>query len=181
MTSLTTKSGKHITLRPPQAGDEQILYDFAHKLGSEDTFVLLNPHEPVTWEEEVAYLASILKKIELGIQVHYLAFHEDLLVASSQISTQGRRKHHVGSFGISILPQFRQDGLGSQLAGYVIAQAQETLKIKLITLEVFATNHIAQNLYQKLGFTEYGRLPHGLLHQNQLIDSIFMYKQISKV
>lgn len=178
MTSLTTKSGKVISLRPPQEGDEQILFDFAQKLGREDTFVLLNPKELVTWEEEVAYLANTLKKIAAGSQVHYLAFYQDQLIGSSQISTQGRRKHHVGGFGISLLPEWRGDGLGSQFAQFVMQQAKEKLNIHLIILEVFATNHIALNLYHKLGFTQYGLLPQGLHHQNQLIDSILMYKQL---
>lgn len=175
---LTTKSGRPITLRPPQAGDEMLLYNYAQKLESEDTFVLLNPDYPVTLQEETDYLKGIVKRLAANWQVMYLAFSNNMLIGSSQITIQGRRKMHIGNFGISLLPEYRHDGLGEQLSHLIIKEAQEKLHVSLITLEVFANNEVAQHLYHKLGFVEYGRLPHGLKYKNQFIDSIVMFKSI---
>ncbi|OGV96616.1 hypothetical protein A2W24_01490 [Microgenomates group bacterium RBG_16_45_19] len=175
MVTLTTKSGRLINLRPPQAGDVNILYHYARDLGSEDTFILLNPDLPVTLAEETDYLASCLKKMAANWQVHYLAFQDDRLIGSCQVTVQGRRKLHVGAFGISLLKPYRQDGLGGQLARWVIHEAQTKMHSTLITLEVFANNQVALRFYRQLGFVEYGRLPGGIKYRDQSLDAVLMY------
>ncbi len=178
MTTITSRSGRTIILRPPQPGDEQILFDYAQELAAEDTYILLNPDEPVTWNEEVNYLKGILKKIEAKWQVHYLAFHGNQLIGSSQVSLQGRRKKHVGAFGISINQLYRNDGIGTQLATFVLNEAKSVLGITLVTLEVFANNEVAKKLYRRLGFNEFGRLPGGLVYKGEPVDSILMYRSL---
>jgi len=175
---LTSKSGRVITLRPPQAGDEQILFDYAKALEAENTYVLLNPDFPVTYQEEVDYLRSILRRLEAHWQVMYLAFAGEVLIGSCQINVQGRRKMHVGSFGISLLKEYRRDGLGEQLAKLVIGEAIKQLHVTLITLEVFEGNLAADNLYRKLGFVDYGRLPQGLHYQGHFQDALYLYLKV---
>lgn len=178
MLTLTSKSGRIITLRPPQSGDESALFQYATALQKEDTFVLLNPDLPVTWTEETDYLNSCLKKIAANWLIYFLAFHDNQLIGSSQVAVGGRRKMHLGSFGISLLPAFRGDGLGFQLAQLTINEAKHKMNLSLITLEVFALNEVALKLYQKLGFLEYGRLPNGLKYQGKFIDAILMSKKL---
>lgn len=50
--------------------------------------------------------------------------------------------------------------------------------LKIITLEVFSLNILAQNLYKKFGFMEYGRLSGGIKYKNKFVDDILMYKKI---
>lgn len=178
MATLTSKSGKLIVLRPPKAGDEQILFGYAQALEAEDTFVLLNSGQPVTWSEESNYLKTTLDKIRANWQVHELAFFENKLIGSSQISLQGRRKMHVGNFGISVAAEFRGDGIGELLAKVVIEEARQKLKIEIVTLEMFETNKVARSLYEKLGFVEYGRLPGGLEHKGVKVNAILMMKRL---
>jgi ribosomal protein S18 acetylase RimI-like enzyme len=178
MPTLTSHSGKIIDLRLPQAGDETTLYTYAQELQAEDTFVLLNPAEPVTWAEEINYLKSTLDKLRAGWQIHYLAFHQGKMIGSSQVTKPGRRKMHLGNLGISLLKDYRHDGIGEQLARLVIDEAKNKLGLTAITLEVFNNNTVAQHLYQKLGFTEYGRLPRGMLYKDGFTDAILMYKPV---
>jgi ribosomal protein S18 acetylase RimI-like enzyme len=178
MTSLTSRSGRIITLRPPQAGDEQILFDFITQIGQEDTYILVNPTEMVTFTEETDYLKTTLKKITANWQVHYLAFFEGNMIGSGQISVQGRRKMHIGNFCISLLRDYRQDGIGKQLAQILLSEAKTKMNLKLVILEAFAQNTTAQNLYRSLGFTEYGRLPGGLKYQDTYQDAILMYREL---
>lgn len=175
---LVSKSGRTISLRPPGLGDLDRLYQYAKNLEAEDTYVLLNPEMPVTYSEEKEYLDSSLKKIAANWLIYYLAFSDDQLIGSSQITLGGRRRLHQGQFGISILPQFRGEGIGFQLADFVINEAKTKLKLNLVTLEVFAANKPALNLYRKLGFREYGRLPNGLKYRGELMDDILMYKTL---
>lgn len=37
---------------------------------------------------------------------------------------------------------------------------------------------VAYNLYRQFGFIEFGRLPKGILHKNQYVDRLEMYKNI---
>ena len=171
---LTSRSGRHIQLRPPREGDESILFAYARLLEAEDTYVLLNPDYPVTWAEETEYLKNTLRKLAAHWEVMLMAFSNDLLIGSCQVSVLGRRKMHVGQFGISLLPDYRQDGIGEPLSRLVIKEAHKTLKVTIITLEVFSDNQAALNLYQKLGFTEYGRLPRGLKFKDAYNDLILM-------
>jgi len=174
----TSRSGRHILLRPPQEGDVEVMFAYITKLSQEDTYILVNPDEPVTFREEVQYLESSLAKMHAGQQVHYLALHAGELIGSSQISLLGRRKNHSGSFGITLSQNYRHDGIGTILADFVMAEAKKKLGITLVTLEVFASNNIAQNLYRKLGFKEYGHLPQGLRYKDGYDDAVLMFKQL---
>jgi RimJ/RimL family protein N-acetyltransferase len=175
---LISKSGRVVELRQPSEGDEARLMTYALELGAEDTFVLLNPAVPVTWTEEVEYLASTLRKLRANWQVHYLMMVGEKIVGSCQITVQGRRKMHIGGFGISLLKEYRRDGLGEQLARLVIEEAKLKLGVRMITLEMFSANNIARGLYQKLGFKEYGSLPQGLKYKEAYNDAVLMYKEL---
>jgi RimJ/RimL family protein N-acetyltransferase len=178
MPQITSRSGKYITLRPPQFGDESILLTYAQTLQAEDIYVLLNPTMPVSLIEEQNYLRESLNKIAANWQVHYLAFHDGQMIGSTQITKLGRRKMHVGSFGISLAANYRHDGIGESLARFMLEEASTKLSLRLITLEVFSDNICAQKLYQKLGFIEYGRIPKGLQYKEGFNDAICMYKSL---
>ena len=53
-------------------------------------------------------------------------------------------------------------------------------RLKIITLSVFGNNTIAFELYKKLGFTEYGRLPGAILHREQFVDHVYMYRNVER-
>jgi RimJ/RimL family protein N-acetyltransferase len=180
MTSLTSRSGRLITLRPPKEGDEQNLFDFITQIGQEDTYILVNPAEMVTFTEEADYLKNTLKKIAANWQVHYLAFHEDKMIGSGQITVKGRRKMHVGEFGISLLKDYRQDGIGKQLAQVLLKEVKEKMKLQTVILEAFENNTVAIQMYQSLGFVQYGRLPHGLKYKDTFQAAILMYKELNE-
>jgi RimJ/RimL family protein N-acetyltransferase len=175
MVQIISRSGKVIDLRPPQFGDETILFEYAQTLQAEDAYVLLNPTAPVTYTEEQTYLNDSLRKITANWQIHYLAFYQGKIMGSCQITKLGRRKMHCGSFGISLLNGFRHDGIGSQLSSLVLSEAKTKLNLQLITLEVFSGNLPAQSLYHKLGFIPYGRIPNGLQYKEGFNDAIYMY------
>ena len=62
---------------------------------------------------------------------------------------------HVGRLGMGLLPLYRRQGIGRQLAKAAIGAARAA-GIERIELEVFASNTGAIRLYEQLGFTREG-------------------------
>lgn len=178
MIHLTSKSNKLISLRPPKNSDLNAIYNYALDLGNEDTFITLNPQEPVTLAEEKATLQQWIKDINQNNLVMYLAFDNQQLIGMAQVSRGKRRQRDHGHFGISLHHAYRHDGIGQQLARFVIHQAIARMNLRIIRLEVFASNSVAYHVYTKLGFVEYGRLPAAFKYKGQDETEILMYYRV---
>lgn len=76
---------------------------------------------------------------------------------------------------IAVHPEFRGCGLGSALMEALLAAAKE-FDIKALTLEVRRSNHAAQALYRKYGFTEGGMRRAYYADNNE--DAIIMWKRL---
>ncbi len=69
-------------------------------------------------------------------------------------------------------------GIGEILAKKVLELAKKELKIKIVILDVFENNIPAINLYKKLGFKIYGKLPKGMKYKGRYVTKICMYKEL---
>lgn len=176
--SFISKSGKKITFRYPNINDVHILKDYINKISNEKTHILYQG-EQQTLESETAWLKNKLDKISTGECVYLCAFYKDKLIGSSEITLLDKVKSHIGSFGITIHSDFRQEGIGHKLMELVIAESIKNIpNLKIIELEVFGNNPIANDLYKKLGFVEHGRLPGGINHQGKFVDAVLMYEKV---
>jgi len=175
MYQIVSKSGKSFSVRPPRASDLYKMLEYINTLGKEDIYINANPQDLYTLTQEEAYLNSVLLKISLNQEVHLLAFDKTTLIGSVTLTRQDKRRRHIGVFGITLASNYRQEGLGFQLATLALTQAQKKIGITLATLTVFADNKPALALYHKLGFKKYGQLPQGLNYKSSFIDEIFMY------
>jgi ribosomal protein S18 acetylase RimI-like enzyme len=91
-----------------------------------------------------------------------------------------KTENHVGILGISVAKDFRGEGLGKLLMELIVKEAEKEIPdLRIVTLGVYSTNSIAQNLYKQMDFVEYGRLPNGITRGGNFEDSILMYKNIS--
>jgi ribosomal protein S18 acetylase RimI-like enzyme len=100
-------------------------------------------------------------------------------MAVADINLKDKIESHVGVFGITVAKEFRNQGIGKLLMNLVFKEAQKKIpSLKIVTLGVFANNPIAKEMYKKFGFVEYGKLPKGLVHKNQFIDHVFMFKKL---
>ena len=174
----TTKTGKTLTFRYPTIDDLQILTDFINKASQERTFITFQGEE-IKLEEERKWLESTIEKIETKEKIYIMAFVNNKFAGSSDVEKNKLTRKHSGTFGIIIDSDYRGEGVGEILMGLVISEAKKKLKgLKLIILECFANNFIAQNLYKKMGFIEYGRLPGASKRRGRYVDEILMYKKI---
>lgn len=84
------------------------------------------------------------------------------------------RYKHKGEFGISIIKDFWNQGIGYKLIDTMVNWADNTGIVK-ITLEVDSNNFRAINLYKKFGFTQEGILKYDkYLGSGVYEDSIIM-------
>nr|WP_313957535.1 GNAT family N-acetyltransferase [Fictibacillus phosphorivorans] len=64
---------------------------------------------------------------------------------------------HQGSFAMTVLPQYRNLGVGRALVETMISWARNNETIEKVCLEVMEDNHGAIHLYKSLNFIEEGR------------------------
>ncbi|WP_033437379.1 GNAT family N-acetyltransferase [Saccharothrix sp. NRRL B-16314] len=74
-------------------------------------------------------------------------------------------------------PEARGLGLGSRLVGAVIEHARAA-GLEMLTLGVRGNNHGAIQLYESLGFREWGRLPNVIAVGDVRFDDVRMYLQL---
>ncbi len=179
MKTISSKTNTSFVVRPPQENDFNALYKFAKTIEAEDTFITLNPTEPLTLDEEKVFFTNTLNQIKAQKKIYLLIFDKNKIIGSAHVEKKGRRQNHVGQFGISILKDYRSQGIGKKFMVYTIKLAQKKLRLSQITLDCFATNTIALDLYQKHGFKQFGRHPKAVLHQGKLIDKLLLYKDLT--
>ena len=87
------------------------------------------------------------------------------------------RNCHVGTLGMSVLKDWRRQGLGQALIHALLEWARENPLIEKVSLVVFSTNDPAIRLYRRMGFIEEGRQKMEYrLPENRYVDGILMYQ-----
>ena len=173
-----SKSGKEIIFRYPTKDDLKSLWEYINTISKEKTFITFQGEE-MTLEGEQRWLEGELQKIADCKAVQLLAFSDNQLVGVSGITMGERAVKHVGVFGITIAKDFRNDSIGTLLMNNVLKEAKKNLRdLKIVALGVFGNNPVAQKLYKKMGFIEYGNLPKGVMYRGTLVNHLAMYQEI---
>ncbi len=173
-----SRTGTPYVIRYPKDGDAPSVHRYINRLSKERTFVRLQGEE-LTLEEEEEYVAKRIcdnadKKtvtlfLEIGGEVQGIC----------GLDRDSRTESHVARLHLSIDESVRGAGLGEIITTAVMDEAQKAMEgLRLLRLEVKEPNERARTLYGKLGFKEFGRLPNGTRHQGDLVDEIFMFKEI---
>lgn len=84
---------------------------------------------------------------------------------------------HNGRLGMSLLPAYREMGLGTKLMARLLKMSRG--KFHVLYLEVFWKNKRARRLYEKMGFEPSGRIKNyvkGLAYGSD--DALFMHKNL---
>lgn len=171
-----TNDGRKYVIRYPQAGDASAMTKYINNLSKEKTFIRFQG-EKVTLESEKKYLIEQLKRITEKRTVQLLVIYKEKVIGVTSIDMRDKTEKHEGVFGISILKEFRNQGIGKNLMECVLKEAIRNLKnLRIITLEVFANNLRAYEMYKKFGFIKFGILPKGIAYKGKYVDRIYMYK-----
>ena len=85
-----------------------------------------------------------------------------------------KARHKVGLFGLFVAPEQRRRGLAAALLDAAIERARRLDGIEQIQLAVSARSEAAIRLYQRRGFSSYGREPRALHVGDDYTDTFLM-------
>jgi RimJ/RimL family protein N-acetyltransferase len=152
------KNGKEVCIRTPVADDVPKVLDYLKVVFQDDRFFATTTEEAQKWqvpETEREHIEKCYKNVNKLLVV---TVADDRIVSFSNIDAiERKRSNHVGQLGISILPDYRNNGLGTAIMQTMIDWATAHPVIEKLALGVWATNMPAIGLYEKMGFVEEGR------------------------
>lgn len=169
------KKGKKIPIiiRYPKKSDVKDVWRFYNKVIKETEN--LNRISPVSLKDERKWVYDVISKMKKGNMILLLAEANGKIVGSASIERKGEeRKKHVGGFGIAILQEFTGLGLGTR--AMVNLEKNILSGLKVLMLDVYEKNKIAQNLYRKMGFKSIGAIPYSVKTKKGFESDIYMYK-----
>lgn len=144
----------------------------------EQKFIMTSINEfSVTVDQERKWIKS---HIDNPTSLILIAEINDKIVGNLNLECNPHLKQsHVGEFGIAILKENRNKGIGGFLIKEMLEWCKQNKKIEKIILQVFANNDRAIHLYKKFGFHEEGRLIKSIkLDNGEYIDNLLMYKMM---
>lgn len=77
-----------------------------------------------------------------------VAKKEDKIIGSASLSRLPRRMSHRGDFSVSVLKEYWNQGIGSQLLATILTFAKEN-SFEIIDLQVRSDNFQAIHIYEK--------------------------------
>ncbi len=167
------KNNQKILMRPPKMSDLESSLRMINSLVEEKA--MLTVQKKLTLKEEKEYLEKIIKDRN---SIHLFLIIDKEVMGSARVNKNNGTKNHIGELGISLRKEARGKGLGEKLTKEVISKAIKKFKLKIITLEVYSKNKIAQNLYKKMGFQKVGIIKEGIKYFDTYEDVVIMVKYI---
>jgi len=133
--------------------------------------------EGISLEEVVL---SIPKAGEQTDKLCLIAKENETVVGSLMFA---RRKNieyrHCGEFGMSVLPDYQNQSIGTRLLSEMEAWAKQHDILK-IELSVWSNNHVAIQLYQRSGYLVEGTRSRSVMRNGKSHDLVLMGKWIGK-
>ncbi len=177
MKEFVSKTGKKFTLRSPLLSDLKGLYKFISDLTAEDIYLLRGPEDSLTLTQEEKWLKGKLQQMREREVVIIDALFGEKIAGQVELEVGSFRGRFLGKIGVSIAKEFRGEGLGERLMQEIEAQAKK-LKLKILHLEVYVENKVAENLYKKMGYVEFGMLPGSIEYKGNMLDEKYLFKRI---
>lgn len=169
------KKGKRvpIIIRYPRKNDVRGAWKFYNKVIKETEN--LNRIRPVSLKDERTWVRDSISKVKKNNMMLLYAECDGRIVGSASIERHTEdRKKHVASFGVAILHEFTGMGLGTRMM--TVLEKNMMAGIKLLVLDVYGKNNIAQHLYKKMGFKTVGKIPCSVKTSAGYQTDIIMYK-----
>lgn len=133
--------------------DAEAMLEYLKQVGGEtENLTFGSEGLPITIEEEADYIRR-LENSEDGIL--FVAKDNGRIIGDASLSRLSRRMKHRGDFGIAVLREYWNCGVGSRLLSEIINFAKSH-SFEVIELQVRCDNAAAIHLYEKFGFQKFG-------------------------
>jgi len=167
MKHLILKNGDSVVIKEARGSDANKLLEYVNKISSESDFLTFGQGEFIkSIEQEEKFLENTYKQ---NNSIYIIAKIGEKIVGSLNFSAGSRpRIVHTGEFSVSVLKEYWENGIGTELIRYLIEWSKQSGLIRKINLIVRNDNFSAIHVYKKLGFTE-----EGVITRNLQINGIF--------
>jgi RimJ/RimL family protein N-acetyltransferase len=88
--------------------------------------------------------------------------------------------HKIHIWGMYVAPTHRRRGIALKLLNAAIEHARSLPGVDMVRLSVSSTSHIAQRLYERVGFRIWGTEPDSLRHNGQSATEYHMLLQLRR-
>lgn len=161
----------NIVIERATPADANAMLEYLCQVGSEtDNLTFDKNGLPFTPESEAAYIRQIENSRD---EIMLIAKENGKIVGNASLCRFPRRMSHRGDFSISVLKDYWNKGIGTQLLCEILnfAKAQS---FEILDLQVRSDNLQAIHLYKKYGFIKIGTHPAFFKINNEEISFDYM-------
>lgn len=160
-----------IIIEKATPSDAEEIIAYLKQVGGEtDNLTFGGEGLPITVEAEAAYIAQLENPHE-GIML--VAKENGKIIGNANINRLPRRMSHRGEVSITVVKEYWNRGIGSQLMGEIIHFAKENA-FEILDLQVRSDNLPAIHLYEKHGFQKLCTYPAFFKIGDQFVDFMYM-------
>ena len=161
-----------IVYRQALPEDAEMILTYIKRIGGEsDNLTFGSEGLPITAEQEAKHIEGV-REDERSVMI--IAVKDGEILGDASLSSMPRRMKHRAEFGISVVKDHWNQGIGGILTDMIITYAKEH-GIEIINLEVRSDNKSAIHLYEKYGFKKCGESPAFFKIGDEYIDFDLMY------
>lgn len=177
MTAELPKDLGGIKIREAIKEDAPKVVDYLAKIGGETNFLTFGYGELITTVSDEE--ASIEEKREAVNKAMIVAVVDDKVIGILSFTGGARpRVKHTGEFGITVLKDYWNQGIGTSMVEQLIKWAISMNVVRKINLRVRSDNYRAIHVYEKLGFHYEGLTTRDFYIDGEFYDSIGMGMEI---
>ncbi|MFO7887829.1 MAG: GNAT family N-acetyltransferase [Eubacteriales bacterium] len=166
MKEVRLKDKSKMIFRELDLGDGEAVVNYLNKVGGETNFLTFGKEGISYTIQQEKVLLRNMKETKGNYMIGGYLKNKLVTVGSITSSSKERLKHKA-DIGISVLKDYWNIGIGSQMMEYLISLCRKN-SFRKIDLIVYENNERAIKLYEKLGFVK-----EGLLTRDVLIDGVF--------
>jgi putative acetyltransferase len=166
-----------LEIRTTTSQDAEAALTYFSTLQAENLTTIFRVDSLPSLEQE----ATFLRDFEIDANSNWFAaMSDDAIVGNLGLKADPRpQRRHAASLGMSVLAPFRSAGLGTRLLRTALSWA-ESSALRRIELDVLESNSGAIRLYERFGFSIYGRKPEAVFVDGEYIEVIEMGRSVLK-